>query len=359
MIRKYKKSLIVSSLVTLLPIPVGMVLWNRFPEMITTHWGFDGRPDGWSSIQFAVVVMPLILLAAQWLCVLATFYDKGNRGRNRKPLMLVLWILPVISNLSSYITYALALGLEFSAGMFMVVPLGLMFAVIGNYMPKMKMNSTMGIKVPWAYSSEANWNATHRFGGRMWLIGGLIMAASGLIPGEIGIWTMMIVMTVMTVLPIVYSWRFYKKEKAEGKAVAAVIPGMDTRAGKSSLIFLILLLAFVAVLMFAGEIDITLGETSFTVDPTFYNGLTVDYDVIESIEYRDGPVNGIRTSGFGSARLLLGFFKNDEFGTYTRYTYTDSDACIVIRTDSRTLVLAHKETEDTQTLYEELLTKVN
>ncbi len=359
MIRKHKKTLILSSLVTLLPIPVGLILWQQFPERITTHWGFDGQPDGWSSIPFAVIVMPLIMLAAQWLCVLATCYDKANRGRNKKPLTLVMWILPVVSNLTSFITYALALGLDFSVESLVIVPLGLMFAVIGNYMPKMKMNATMGIKVPWTYSSEANWNATHRFGGRMWLIGGLIVAASGLLPGEIGIWTMLIVMTVMTVLPIVYSWRFYKKEKAEGKAVVALVPNMDTKAGKISLVFLVLLLAFVAVLMFAGEIDITLGERSFTIDPTFYSGLTVDYDVIESIEYRDGPVNGARTSGFGSARLLLGFFHNQEFGTYTRYTYTDSDGCIVIHTDSRTLVLAHKETEQTKALYEALLTKVN
>ena len=38
-------------------------------------------------------------------------------------------------------------------------------------------------------------------------------------------------------------------------------------------------------------------------------------------ELREGNVDGTRIGGFGSFRLLLGFFENEEFGTYTRYTY--------------------------------------
>ncbi len=353
-----KKAMIASSLVTLLPIPVGLVLWNKFPERVTTHWGFDGQPNGWSSVAFAVLLMPLLLLGLQWLGIWFTLRDPGNQNRNRKPLHLMIWIVPAISCLSSFITYGVALGAEFPVERIMFLFLGLMFAVIGNYMPKMKMNSTMGIKIPWAYSSEANWNATHRLGGKLWMGGGILIALSVLIPGELGIWVMLIAMAVLTVIPMVYSWRFYKKEKAEGKAVIAMVPGMDIKMGKCSTVFLVLLLAFVTVMMFAGEIDVTFGETSFTVDSAFYSPLTVEYAVIENVEYREGNVSGERTSGFGSAKLLLGYFNNEEFGTYTRFTYTNPESCIIVQTNSRTLVLSGMTEAETRELYNRLLEKV-
>ncbi len=353
-----KKAMIASSLVTLLPIPVGLLLWDRFPERVTTHWGFDGQPDGWSSVAFAVLLMPLLLLALQWLGIWFTLRDPGNQNRNRKPLHLMLWIVPVTSCLSSFVTYGVALGVAFPIERVMFLALGLMFAAIGNYMPKMKMNATMGIRIPWTYSSEANWNATHRLGGKLWMGGGILIALSALIPGELGIWVMLIAMAVLSVIPMVYSWRFYKKEKAEGKVLLAMVPDMSTKQGKLSAVFLVVLLAFVAVLMFTGDVDVTFGETSFTVDSTFYSPLTVEYAVIENVEYREGDVSGEKTSGFGSARLLLGYFKNEEFGTYTRFTYTNPESCIVVYTDSRTLVLSGRTAQETQAICQELSQKL-
>ena len=103
MIRKHKTELIVSSLVVLLPILAGMILWNRFPETIATHWGFDGQPDGYGSVPFAVFAPYLCLLAGHWLCFFVTAKDPHNQDRNWKPIRLVLWIMPVLSNVCGFI----------------------------------------------------------------------------------------------------------------------------------------------------------------------------------------------------------------------------------------------------------------
>ena len=86
MILKNKKALILSSLLILLPIPVGLLLWNHFPEQMAIHFGITGQADGYASVPFAVFVPPLILLAGHWLCILGTCLDKRNRDRNQKPL---------------------------------------------------------------------------------------------------------------------------------------------------------------------------------------------------------------------------------------------------------------------------------
>lgn len=121
MIRKNRKVLILSSLVTLLPILVGLILWDRLPEKLVTHWGIDGQPDGWSGLPFAVFGMPLTMLAVQWLLVLITSFDSKARERNTKPFQMVLWIMPVLSNLSCFTMYALALGVEFSMSRLMLI----------------------------------------------------------------------------------------------------------------------------------------------------------------------------------------------------------------------------------------------
>ena len=64
MFRNKKKQLIFSSLAILFPIAVGLILWDRLPETLTTHWGFDGQADGWSALPIAVFVPPLLILAA-------------------------------------------------------------------------------------------------------------------------------------------------------------------------------------------------------------------------------------------------------------------------------------------------------
>ena len=217
MILKNKKLLIVTSLLTLLPIPVGLALWSRFPETMAIHWGITGEADGYASPGFAVFALPLLMLAFHWLCIFLTARDKGNQGKNQKMFRIVLWTIPIISNLSLLGLYAFALDIEFSPVVWTVVPMGLLFALIGNYLPKTRMNSTMGIKVPWAYSSEANWNATHRFAGKVWVIGGILVALCGLLPHGWAVSAMIVFMVALCIIPIVYSYRFYKKEKAEGK----------------------------------------------------------------------------------------------------------------------------------------------
>lgn len=358
MIQKNKKLLIITSLLTLLPIPVGLLLWNRFPALITTHWGFDGQADGWSSIPFTVFGIPLIMLVVHWICILATMLDPGNKGRNRKMLTIVLWIVPLLSNVCSGIIYALSLGLEFPVHSWMMAGMGLLFAAIGNYLPKTKMNSTMGIKVPWAYTSEENWNATHRFAGKIWVAGGILMALSAFLPEALSVTVMFVIILVLVVVPVVYSWRYWKKQTAGGSEVKP-FPKAETTVTKAALIFLSVTLVFVLLILFTGNIEYQFHDDAFSIQADWYSDLTVKYDIIESIEYRESNVPGSRVGGFGSFRLLMGFFKNEEFGTHTRYTYYKPEACIVVTTQRQTLVLSGKTAAETKALYDSLLNKIS
>ena len=210
MIKKNLKVLIITSIVILLPILVGLVLWNQLPDSMPSHWNAAGEVDGWSSKPFAVFGLPLILLGAQWLCILATFADPKRASHGEKILHLVFWIMPTLSMVLHCMTYAVALGAEVQMERIMPVFMGLLFTIIGNYLPKCKQNYTIGIKIPWTLNSEENWNKTHRLAGRLWVACGLVIMLTGFFGG---FWFFIGIVLVMVLVPVLYSYLIYRKEQ--------------------------------------------------------------------------------------------------------------------------------------------------
>ena len=208
MIKKNLKTLIVTSILIVLPVLAGIILWDRLPEQMPTHWNAAGDIDGWTSKPFTVFGLPLILLAAQWLCVLGTLADPKKENHPVKVLHLVLWIIPVLSLVLGTITYATALGKAVRVEVIMPILIGLILAIIGNYMPKCKQNYTIGIKIPWTLNSEENWNRTHRFAGWLWTFSGIVVMLTGFFGG---FWIFMIIVLLMVLAPILYSYLLFRK----------------------------------------------------------------------------------------------------------------------------------------------------
>ena len=107
--------------------------------------------------------------------------------------------------------------------------------------------------------------------------------------------------------------------------------------------------------MFCGDIRFVYTEDKLMVDTNMYSDYVLSYDSMDTVEFREGNVPGLRVGGFGSFRLLMGFFENDEFGTYTRYTYTNADSGIVITVGEKILVISGKDPAETQAIYQSLV----
>ena len=208
MIKKNLKILIITSIVILLPVLAGVVLWDTLPEQIPTHWNAAGEIDGWSSKTFAIFGLPLMMLAMHWLCVLGTAADPKKANHSDKLIHLVLWIIPIISVVLFVLTYVAALGTEVRMEMVMPLLVGFVLTVVGNYLPKCKQSYTIGIKIPWTLHSEENWNRTHRFAGRLWLVCGLGIMLTAFIGG---FWVFLPIVLVMVLVPTLYSYILYRK----------------------------------------------------------------------------------------------------------------------------------------------------
>ena len=211
--KELKKTLTLTTLITLLPIFVGLFYWNQLPDKMATHFDMTGTPNGWSSKWFAVIGIPVVLAVVNVLCTILTETDPRRHKYPEKMMKLVYWICPVVSWICAGLTISYELGIEFAAmPKFGSLFIGIMFVVIGNYLPKVKQNYYVGIKLPWTYSDEENWNRTHRMAGKLWVVGGIVLLLNFFL--DIPSLTI-VVLIIMILVPTVYSWAFSRKKDKE------------------------------------------------------------------------------------------------------------------------------------------------
>lgn len=214
-LNKHKWTLVITSVIILLPIVVGLFLWDKLPEQVPFHWGVNGEVDGWATKTQAVFLMPLMMLGIQWLCSILTQFDPKGKNHNNKMMGLVLWIIPVLNLFLHVMVWLQAFGRDINMAVIMPLFMGALFVVIGNYLPKCRQSYTVGIKLPWTLDNEENWNKTHRLAGKLWVAGGLLCMPCALLSGVWSFIVMMSILVVMCAIPTVYSYRFYKKNKKE------------------------------------------------------------------------------------------------------------------------------------------------
>ena len=197
--------LILTSIFTLLPILLGGILWKDLPASLPSHFGLDGQADGFSSKLEVVFLIPLVMLGLHFFAVVVTSLDPKASHVSPKMKTLVYWLVPFISGLVQLSIYGAAFGLIGNSTRIGLVMVGIVFLVVGNYLPKTKQNYTVGIRLPWTLDSEENWNKTHRLAGRLWVLGGLIILVNGFLSWAV-FYVFFGVLLVMVLVPIFYSY---------------------------------------------------------------------------------------------------------------------------------------------------------
>ena len=256
--------------------------------------------------------------------------------------------------------YATAFNYDLHLGSILCVISGLMFVLMGNYMPKITRNRTMGIKIKWTLASDENWAATHRVAGRVWFFGGFVVMLGAFLPLDALMIAALPAILLLVLIPTVYSYVFYRKQLARGEIdeTKTLVTKKDKIIGIVCTAVVTVLLIGVGVLMFTGDVKATLGENALVIEATYYDDLTLTYDKIDSVELCEDFDIGARQMGFGSAKLSLGIFKSDALGTYTLYSYNGADAHVVIRSGERTLVIGLENEDEARLLYNMLTKKI-
>lgn len=207
---KSKAMVFITAIVILIPMFVGLILWNQLPNEIAIHFDTSGNADNYCYKGLAIFGIPLFILAAQFFCLFMTAHDPKGKNISDKIYKLVIWICPICSMIGGIIMYSDALDVPFPVFSILQAVIGIAIILIGNFLPKSRQNYTIGIRLPWTLNDKENWNSTHRFAGKVWIAGGLILVINAFLNNWI---ISLVVILFLVVIPCIYSFTYHKKHK--------------------------------------------------------------------------------------------------------------------------------------------------
>ncbi|MEL6675741.1 MAG: SdpI family protein [Bacteroidota bacterium] len=196
----------------LVPALVILLLWDRFPAEVPIHWNLKGEIDGYAPKFPGLWYGPLAMLVINVIFWLIPVLDpKKNTDSFQKTLNRIQVIFNVFFVGIMIITAAVALGYEVAVDRWVINGVLLLFALLGNYMGKIRPNYFMGIRTPWTLESEDNWVKTHRMAAKLWVGGAIVLMIINMFVSPDIFWPIMMAgVLVMVLIPAGYSLYLYK-----------------------------------------------------------------------------------------------------------------------------------------------------
>jgi len=190
---------------------VAAVLYPSLPEQIPTHWNAQGQVDGYMKKSIGVIIMPAMAVFTYVIMkLIPVISPKGFRTDKFSDVMGVLQVTLVgFMSIIAILVLLEARGLNVRINEMITAGVGLLFVIIGNYLGKVRKNFFIGIRTPWTLASDEVWNRTHRIGGRLFMLSGVIIWI-GAFSGAPLIWTVGVAVGLL-LIPVVYSYFLYRR----------------------------------------------------------------------------------------------------------------------------------------------------
>jgi len=205
-----KFQIILTTLVCLLPMLLAAVLYDKLPDRIPIHFDINGNANGYASKAAAGFIMPPVFAALNLFVIFMLNTDPKRKNANPVMRVVGIWTVPVLSFILIPMSLLKGMGYRVPIVKIITAILGLLFIIMGNYMPKSRQTYTIGIRLPWTLDNEENWNRTHRFAGYIWVVGGFGVIVGAFVGSK---YLMLSVLVLLIVLPALYSFLLYRKQK--------------------------------------------------------------------------------------------------------------------------------------------------
>lgn len=204
-----------SILIVLLPFIYMAFVWNQLPDKVPMHWNIQGeitRYGNKAELILIPIFLPLLIYIIFLVAPKIDPKDQLNKMGNKFQAIKIV-VTTLMSILALFIIYS-AKNQSFTNPNYLLLLVGVLYIIFGNYFKVIKANYFIGIRTPWTLESETVWKETHKLGVKMWFIGGLIVVLSSLILKQEHNYPVFLIVTgIITIVPIVYSYIKFKKEK--------------------------------------------------------------------------------------------------------------------------------------------------
>ena len=212
--------LILTSIVCLLPMVLGLVLYKDLPAQVVMQWNLEGEPNWFAPKAVAAFAMPLFFAGINILTITLINRDSRRENISKKMMAVVQWLIPLIALVTVPIVLFMAMGIELPVTLIIFTLVGIIIVLIGNYLPKCRQNHSVGIRISWTLSDSENWNKTHRIGGFLWTLGGIMFIIFAFLPFEENVLLifLFLILTILVLIPILYSYSLHKKSTQKERA---------------------------------------------------------------------------------------------------------------------------------------------
>lgn len=209
-----KSTIIISALLIIVVILAGILIWNKLPEQMASHWNEQDQVDGYMSKFWGVFMVPLIMVGLTLLFLAVPHIDPLKK--NIISFRGLFNVLIVLFNV--FVAYVQALTLAWNLGhtgfrisILMLPAMGLLFIFIGFLIRKAKRNFFIGIRTPWTLSNDRVWDETHRLGSKLFIAAGVITFIGILFPDQAFI-LLMVSVIAAALISVVYSYLVWRRE---------------------------------------------------------------------------------------------------------------------------------------------------
>lgn len=189
--------------------------YQNFPAQVPTHWNIQGEVDGYSSAALAAWMLPAVILGMYLLFLFMPYLDpkKEQYQKFAKTYHQFKDLIIAFMFILYFMTGANGLGYKIDIGFYMPLMIGILFVVIGYLLKKVKMNWFMGIKTPWTLSSETVWDKTNKLGANVFMVAGVLLAATVLVSPPVKIILFVVALFAMIAALPIYSYWLYGQER--------------------------------------------------------------------------------------------------------------------------------------------------
>ncbi len=209
---KFKNEIPLLAIVAL-PFIYLAYIWGELPEKVPMHWNINGEIDRFGD-KTELLLIPILLPLLIYIIFLIVpkidpknkISKMGNKYRHIKILLTTF-----MSILALFIIYS-AKNQSLANPNYIVLIIGILYLILGNYFKTIKANYFIGIRTPWTLENETVWKETHKLAGKLWFVGGIIIVISSLIlEKQLNFTLFMIITGIITIIPIVFSYFKYMK----------------------------------------------------------------------------------------------------------------------------------------------------
>lgn len=210
-----RTTLVISLVLIVTAILAGLLIWDRMPEQMASHWNVEDQVDGYMPKFWGLFLMPLVTLGMLALFLVIPSIDplKANIAQFREAFNLFIVLIIGFMLYVHGLTLAWSLGYQnFKMSAAMLPFMGILFVAVGFMLRKAKRNYFIGIRTPWTLSSDSVWDETHRLGAILFMVSGVLAVIGGLFGGMIAFWLLFVPLIGSTLFLLVYSYVLYRRE---------------------------------------------------------------------------------------------------------------------------------------------------